>query len=81
MSDKVYNSQGRSMNHAITGTNSSIPNNSCSSSIIFSMDSGCSVEDNNNLQTDPSIIEKHKRRISKLSPMLRLLIAEEYRGE
>jgi len=68
------------MDHAITGTNSSIPHNSCFSSISFSMADNCSVEDNSNLQTNPFIVEKHRRRISKLSPMMRMLIAEEFRG-
>jgi hypothetical protein len=63
------------MDHAITDTT---PNRGFSS-VIFSMDSGCFVEDNINLQKDPFIIEKHRRRISKLSPMMRLLIAEEFR--
>lgn len=67
------------MENAITDTTP----NSFFDRIIFSMDSGRSVadarEDNLNLQKDPFIVEKHRRRISKLSPMMRMLIAEEFR--
>lgn len=76
---KAYNSQGRSMDHAITNTNASIPPNHCFNTIRVSMDSDCHMEDNLNLQKDPFIVEKHRRRISKLSPMMKMLIAEEFR--
>lgn len=65
------------MDHAITDTNASIPPNHCFNTVRVSMASDCNMEDNLNLQKDPFIVEKHKARIKRMSPMMRLLLDSE----